>query len=48
MYLIMTYGYPYPALVGKRLDGPSVYTIHGSQTVPEAQFRIVDGGKLHG
>lgn len=23
------------------LDGPSVYTIHGSQTVPEAQFRIV-------
>lgn len=28
-----------------KLDGPSVYTIHGSQTVPEAQFRIVDGGK---
>lgn len=24
-----------------RLEGPSVYTIHGSQTVPEAQFRIV-------
>lgn len=32
----------------KKLDGPSVYTIHGSQSVPEAQFRIVDGGKLHG
>jgi putative lysine transport system permease protein len=32
----------------KKLDGPSVYTIHGSQTVPEEQFRIVDGGKLHG
>lgn len=32
-----------------KLDGPSVYTIHGSQSVPEAQFRIVDGGgKLHG
>lgn len=31
-----------------KMDGPSVYTIHGSQTVPEAQFRIVDGGKLHG
>lgn len=31
-----------------KLDGPSVYTIHGSQTVPEAEFRIVDGGKLHG
>ncbi len=28
-----------------KMDGPSVYTIHGSQTVPEAQFRIVDGGK---
>lgn len=25
-----------------RLEGPSVYTIHGSQTVPEAEFRIVD------
>lgn len=23
------------------LDGPSVYTIHGSQTVPEAEIRIV-------
>jgi len=27
-----------------KLDGPSVYTIHGSQTVPEAEFRIVDQG----
>jgi len=25
-----------------RLDGPSVFTIHGSQTVPEAEFRIVN------
>jgi putative lysine transport system permease protein len=25
----------------KRLDGPSVYTIHGSQTVPEAEIKIV-------
>ena len=24
-----------------KLEGPSVYTIHGSQTVPEAEFRIV-------
>ncbi|HOQ10553.1 MAG TPA: amino acid ABC transporter permease [Syntrophomonadaceae bacterium] len=32
----------------QKLDGPSVYTIHGSQTVPEAEIRIVDGGKLHG
>ncbi len=24
-----------------KLDGPSVYTIHGSQTVPEAEIRIV-------
>lgn len=28
-----------------RLDGPSVYTIHGSQTVPEAEFKIVDREK---
>ncbi len=28
-----------------RLDGPSGYTIHGSQTVPEAEFRIVDREK---
>ncbi len=28
-----------------KLDGPAVFTIHGSQSVPEAQFRIVDGGK---
>lgn len=25
----------------KRLDGPSVYRIHGSQTVPEAEIKIV-------
>lgn len=31
-----------------KLEGPSVYTIHGSQTVPEAEFKITDGGKLHG
>ena len=28
-----------------KLDGPSVYTIHGSQTVPEAEFKIVDREK---
>ncbi|NLB52911.1 MAG: amino acid ABC transporter permease [Syntrophomonadaceae bacterium] len=25
-----------------KLEGPSVYTIHGSQTVPEAEIRITD------
>jgi len=25
-----------------KIDGPSVYTIHGSQTVPEAEIRIVN------
>jgi len=29
----------------RRLEGPAVYTIHGSQTVPEAQFKIVDREK---
>lgn len=28
-----------------RLEGPSAYTIHGSQSVPEAQIRIVDREK---
>ena len=28
-----------------KLDGPSVYTIHGSQTVPEAEFKIVNRGR---
>ncbi len=28
-----------------RLDGPSAFTIHGSQTVPEAEFRIVGRDK---
>ena len=28
-----------------KLDGPSVYTIHGSQTVPEAEFKIVNREK---
>lgn len=28
-----------------KLEGPSVYTIHGSQTVPEAEFKIVDREK---
>lgn len=26
-----------------RIDGPSAYTIHGSQTVPEAEIRIMGG-----
>jgi putative lysine transport system permease protein len=30
------------------IDGPSVYTIHGSQTVPEAEIRIVTGSNKHG
>lgn len=25
-----------------KIDGPSVFTIHGSQTVPEAEFRIIN------
>ena len=28
----------------KELEGPSVYTIHGSQTVPEAEIKIVGRG----
>ncbi len=31
-----------------KLEGPSVYTIHGSQTVPEAEIKISTGSKKNG
>lgn len=42
MYFIMTFTVTrILRYIEVKLEGPSVYTIHGSQTVPEAQIRIV-------
>ncbi|NLT19367.1 MAG: amino acid ABC transporter permease [Syntrophomonadaceae bacterium] len=47
IYLIMTFTVTrILRYLETKLDGPAVYTIHGSQTVPEASFRIVDREKL--
>jgi len=27
------------------MDGPKTFTIHGSQTVPEAEIKVTDGEK---
>jgi len=46
IYLIMTFTVTrILRFLEVKLEGPSVYTIHGSQTVPEAEFRITDRGK---
>lgn len=42
IYLIMTFTITRTLrYFEKRLEGPDVYTIHGSQTVPEAEIKIV-------
>jgi putative lysine transport system permease protein len=42
IYLIMTFTITrILRYFEKRLEGPDVYTIHGSQTVPEAEIKIV-------
>lgn len=32
--------------IEKKLDGPANFTIHGSQTVPEAEFRVMKGSEF--
>ena len=35
-------------LIERKMDGPKTYTIHGSQTVPEAEIKITrNGGGTH-
>ena len=42
VYLVMTFTVTrILRYLEKRLEGPEVYTIHGSQTVPEAEIKIV-------
>lgn len=45
MYLIMTYGISrILRLVERKLEGPRTFTIHGSQTMPEAEIKVhLDG-----
>lgn len=46
MYFVMTFAVTrILRYFEMKLEGPSVYTIHGSQTVPEAEFKIVDREK---
>jgi putative lysine transport system permease protein len=41
LYLIMTYGISrILRLVERKLEGPRTFTIHGSQTVPEAEIKV--------
>jgi putative lysine transport system permease protein len=35
-------------LIERKLEGPANFTIHGSQTVPEAEIKIRKGGSDHG
>jgi putative lysine transport system permease protein len=49
MYFIMTFTITrILRYFEKKLEGPSVYTIHGSQTVPEAEIKIVGREKNNG
>jgi len=32
-------------LIERKMDGPKTFTIHGSQTVPEAEIKVTDGEK---
>jgi putative lysine transport system permease protein len=32
-------------LIERKMDGPTHFTIHGSQTVPEAEIKIAEGGR---
>jgi putative lysine transport system permease protein len=41
LYFIMTYSVTrILRFVEKKLDGPSTYTIHGSQTTPESEIKV--------
>lgn len=43
IYFVMTFSVTrILRLVERKMDGPKTYTIHGSQTVPEAEMKITD------
>lgn len=46
IYFIMTFTVTrILRVIEHRMDGPKTFTIHGSQTVPEAEIKITDGGE---
>ena len=46
LYFIMTFTVTrILRMIERRMDGPKTFTIHGSQTVPEAEIKVTDGEK---
>jgi putative lysine transport system permease protein len=46
LYFIMTFTVTrILRMIERKMDGPKTFTIHGSQTVPEAQIKVTDGEK---
>jgi putative lysine transport system permease protein len=46
LYFIMTFTVTrILRLIERRMDGPKTFTIHGSQTVPEAEIKITNDGE---
>ena len=46
LYFIMTFTVTrILRLIERKMDGPKTFTIHGSQTVPEAEIKVTDGEK---
>ncbi len=46
LYFIMTFSVTrILRLIERRMDGPKTFTIHGSQTVPEAEIKVTNGGE---
>lgn len=46
LYFIMTFTVTrILRMIERKMDGPKTFTIHGSQTVPEAEIKVTDGEK---
>ncbi len=46
LYFVMTFTVTrILRLIERKMDGPKTFTIHGSQTVPEAEIKITDSGE---
>ena len=46
LYFVMTFTVTrILRVVERKMDGPKTFTIHGSQTVPEAEIKVTDGEK---
>jgi len=46
LYFVMTFTVTrILRMIERKMDGPKTFTIHGSQTVPEAEIKVTDGEK---